>query len=85
MLLSSYEDLQNGIKERAAPCCVYEEPDLVMRVVRDWMTEDIDRIVVDNPAVFEQIRKEASRISRHARNLVQLYEGHVPILDQYGV
>ncbi len=85
VLLASYEDLQTGIAERAAPCCVYEEPDLVMRVVRDWMTEDIDRIVVDQPAVYERIRKEASRISRRARNLVQLYEGHTPILDHYGV
>lgn len=85
VLLASYEDLQTSIKEKAAPCCVYEEPDLVMRVVRDWMTEDIDRIVVDNPEVYERIRKEASRISRRARNLVQLYEGHHPILDHYGV
>lgn len=85
VLLTSYEDLQAGIKEKAAPCCVYEEPDLVMRVVRDWMTEDIDRIVVDNPEVYERIRREAARISRRSRNLVTLYEGHYPIFDHHGV
>jgi len=85
VLLTSYEDLQTGIREKAAPCCVYEEPDLAMRVVRDWMTEDIDRIVVDNPEVYERIRTEAARFSRRSRNLVQLYEGHQPILEHYGV
>ncbi len=85
VLRAAYEDLQKGVQERAAPCCVYEEPDLVMRVVRDWMSEDIDRIVVDNPAVYERIREEAAKISRRARNIVQLYEGYQPIMDHYGV
>jgi len=84
-ILNAYEDLQHGLNEKAAPCCVYDEPDLALRVIRDWMTEDVERIVVDNPEVYERLRKEAARISRHAKNLVQLYEGHYPILDHYGV
>ena len=85
VLLNSYNDMKTAIAEQPAPCCVYEEPDLVTRVVRDWMTEDVDRIIVDNPAVYERVRKEAARISRHAKNLVQFYEGHYPIFDHYGV
>ena len=85
VLRAAYDELQKAVREKAAPCCVYEEPDLVMRVVRDWMSEDIDRIVVDNPAVFERIREEASKISRHARNIVRLYDGDAPVMDHYGV
>ena len=85
VLLNAYEDMKTAIKELPAPCCVYEEPDLVMRIVRDWMTEDVDRIVVDDPVVYERVRKECARISRHARNLVQHYDGHYPIFDHYGV
>ena len=85
VLLNAYEDMKSAIKELPAPCCVYEEPDLVMRIVRDWMTEDVDRIVVDDPVVYERVRKECARISRHARNLVQHYDGHYPIFDHYGV
>jgi len=85
VLLASYEDMKQSLKDLPAPCCVYEEPDLVMRVVRDWMTEDVDRIVVDDPVVYERVRKECARISRHARNVVQHYDGHYPIFDHYGV
>ena len=85
VLLNSYNDMKKAIAEQPAPCCIYEEPDLVTRVVRDWMTEDVDRIVIDDPVVYEKVRKEASRISRHAKNLVQFYEGHYPIFDHYGV
>ena len=85
VILTAYEDLQKGISEKAAPCCVYEEPNLAMRIIRDWLTEDVERIVVDSPELYEVIRADASRISRHTKNLVQLYEGHYPILDHYGV
>ncbi len=85
VVLASYSDMKAAIAEQPAPCCVYEEPDLIMRVIRDWMTEDVDRIVIDNPVVYERVRKEAAKISRKARNLITLYEGHYPIFDHYGV
>ena len=85
VLINAYNDMKQAVKDMPAPCCVYEEPDLVMRIVRDWMTEDVDRIVVDDPVVYERVRKECARISRHARNLVQLYDGRYPIFDHYGV
>ncbi len=85
VLLNSYEDMKLALKELPAPCCVYEEPDLVMRAVRDWMTEDVDRIVVDDPIVYERLRRECARISRHHKNLVQFYDGHYPIFDHYGI
>ena len=85
VLLGALADMQAAQRELPAPCCVYEEPDLVMRVVRDSLTEDVDRIVVDDPVIYERVRKECARISRRARNLVQLYDGNYPVFDHYGV
>lgn len=84
-LLSIWEDLQANIRDKAAPCCVYQEPDLIERVVRDWLTEDIDRVVIDQKEAYERIRTVAARISRHSRGLIQLYEGHLPIFDHRGI
>ena len=84
-LVSSWEDLQQGIRENKAPCCVYQEPDLVERVVRDWLTEEVDRIVIDSPEKYERIRSMAGRISRRARSIVQVYRGDLPVFDHYDV
>ena len=85
VLLNSYADMRKAIAEQPAPCVVYSEPDLVLRMVREWMTEDVDRIIIDDAEVYEKVRKEAARISRRAKNLVQHYEGHFPIFDHFGV
>jgi len=84
-LIASWDDIQAGIRDKSAPCCIYQEPDLVERVVRDWLTEDIDRIVIDDTNHYERIRDIASRVSRSAKSRIHLYEGDLPIFDHYDV
>jgi ribonuclease G len=83
VLLGVWEEIQKGMREKPAPCCLYRELDLVERVVRDWLTEEIDRIVVDSKERYEQIKTLASRISRRVRSRIQQYEGTVPIFEHF--
>ncbi len=53
--------------------------------MRDWLTEDIDRVIIDQKAAFERIRSVAARISRHSRNLIQLYDGQLPVFDNRNI
>ena len=84
-LIGVWEDLRTAIADRPAPACVYEEPDLVERVVRDWLTEDVEHIVIDSRDKYERIRDVAGQISRRSRSRVLLYEGDLPIFDHYKV
>ena len=40
--------MQANTKRLRTPCCIFQEPDLCERVVRDWLTEDVDAIVIDD-------------------------------------
>ena len=40
--------VEQAIKNEPAPCRVFEEPDLVERTVRDFLTEEIDEVVCDD-------------------------------------
>jgi len=84
-LTMSWLELQAAMAEKPAPCSLYEEPDLVERVVRDWLTEDVDRVIVDSREKFDSLRRIASNISRRARSRIYLYEGELPILEHYDV
>ena len=84
-LLAIWQELQTNIKEKPCPSCVYQEPDLIERVVRDYLTEDIDRVVIDDEDSFTRIRNVAARISRRSRNLITRYDGDLPIFDAKGV
>lgn len=84
-LAAIWKDIEDGIKNKPAPCRLYQEPDLIERVVRDSLTEDIDRIVVDSREEYDRIRAVMLKYGRRARTRVQLYEGEAPIFEHFDV
>jgi ribonuclease G len=64
---------------------VFQEPDLIERTVRDFLTDDVERIVVDCPKAEQRIRELIGRISRRSVNKVKLYTDPVPIFDRFGI
>jgi len=83
-LFEIWNDIEKGMKETPAPCCLYSEPRLAERVVRDYLTEDVDRIYIDNRDMYEATRQIIAKFSRRSRNWVQLYGGEEPIFSADG-
>ena len=84
-LLSIWNEIQGNIKTRRTPCCVFHEPGLCERVVRDWLTEDVDAIVIDDAKSYEEMREMAGRISRRAKAKIRRYDGTAGIFEHYGI
>lgn len=84
-LIEIWEQIDRGMKEEKAPCRLYREPDLVERVVRDSVTEDVERIVLDHRETYEAVKDVVHRISRKAKNKIKLYDGDAPIFEHFDV
>ncbi|MBI9020488.1 MAG: Rne/Rng family ribonuclease [Verrucomicrobia bacterium] len=84
-LLEIWKDIDDGIQNKPAPCSLYTEPKLAERVVRDYLTEDIDRVYLDNKETYEMVREMISKYTRRSRNWVQFYGGEEPIFDYFDV
>jgi ribonuclease G len=85
VLLDQWAKVERLIREQPAPCRVWEEPDLVERTVRDFLTEEIDEIVCDDREATNRMMEMVGHISRRARNRVRFYDGATPIFEAYGV
>src|SRR6201981_3032553 len=84
-LLDQWAKVDQAIRGNPAPCRLFEEPDLVERTVRDFLTEEIDEVVCDERASTERMVEMIKQISRRARNRVHFYDGATPIFETYGV
>src|SRR6478736_5219414 len=84
-LLDQWAKVEQAIRENPAPCRLFEEPDLVERTVRDFLTEEIDEVVCDDRASTERMIEMIGQISRRARNRVHFYDGATPIFETDGV
>ncbi len=70
-LVAVWNEMQMNIKRRRTPCCIFQEPDLCERVVRDWLTEDVDAIIIDDPQSYDSMREITGRISRRAKGKIR--------------
>jgi ribonuclease G len=81
--------LWTEIREKAAsvtaPALVYEDLNSVLRAIRDWVTEDIDKIIVDSRYHYNEIQKFVSHFMPALKQKVELYHGDIPIFDAYGI
>ena len=84
-LLESWSELKGNVKNLRTPCCVYQEPGLVERVVRDWLTEDVDSVIIDDEKSYEEMKALTAKISRRAQKKLKRYEGTKNVFDHYGI
>ena len=84
-LLAVWNEMQGNVKNLRTPCCIFQEPDLCERVVRDWLTEDVDAIIIDDEKSFESMRDVTGMISRRSRAKIRRYDGETGIFEHYGI
>jgi ribonuclease G len=85
LLLEEWRMVQEKIKSGPSPSCVFQEPDLIERTVRDFLTEEVERIVVDNNPSYERIQDIIGRISKRSLAKVKHYSEHQPIFDRFNI
>jgi ribonuclease G len=85
LLLEEWTSIQERIKSQQSATCVFQEPDLIERTVRDFLTEDVERIVVDNPPACDRMRSMVGKISPRSANKVKLYSEPQPIFDRFNI
>ena len=64
---------------------MFQEPDIIERTVRDFLTEDVERIVVDSKAAYQRIQETIGRISQRSVKKVKWYQDTQAIFDRFGI
>jgi ribonuclease G len=67
------------------PVLLYQEPGLIERTVRDFLTEEVDRILVDNPEDFKLVQDLVGEVSPRSRSRVELYADPIPVFERYNI
>ena len=85
ILLDEWDQIVAKRDGQNAPVCCFQEPDLVERTVRDFLTEDIDEVACDDQATVERMQRMAAHISGRAKRRINFYQGQSAIFEHYGI
>jgi len=85
ILLKKWEEISRRMEKDRPPSCLYQEPDIVERTVRDFLTEDVDRVLIDNKDDFERVQEIVGLISKRSRSKIHHYADSIPIFERFNI
>ncbi len=81
-----WTDIKKKAQTEKAPALVYKELDLAVRAARDYLTQDVSEVWVDDPETFEQIKDYVSMAFPKSPNMVKLHADHDKTLwERFGL
>jgi len=84
-LLHLWSAIETASRERAAPFLVYQESNVIIRALRDYMRNDIGEILVDSQATFDKARDFIQQVMPHNLAKLKLYQDSVPLFTRYQI
>ncbi len=86
LLLEEWNGVEERIRKQPMATCVFQEPDLIERTVRDFLTEDVERIVVDNQKAHDRMRDMMLKIkAKYAAKKIKFYTDAQPVFDRFNI
>ncbi|MFZ5802546.1 MAG: Rne/Rng family ribonuclease [Candidatus Omnitrophota bacterium] len=83
-LLRSWRRVHAMIARKKAPSLIHQELNLVERVIRDHLTQDTTRIVVDQKDTLRKVKRFLGLYLPNDSIRVELHQG-VPIFERFGI
>ncbi|MEM1440806.1 MAG: Rne/Rng family ribonuclease [Verrucomicrobiota bacterium] len=85
ILLDEWDEVEEEAANCKAPACVFQEPDLIERTVRDFLTDEIDEVLCDDEEASNRMKDLIGIISRRSKKRIQYFPTQVPIFEKLGI
>ncbi|MFV0389691.1 MAG: Rne/Rng family ribonuclease [Pyrinomonadaceae bacterium] len=84
-LVNTWKDIKRNSEKTKAPTLVHQDLDIILRLLRDHLSDDFTAIRVDSEEEYLRIVEFVNRIQPKLVKRVKFYTLDQPILDAYGV
>ena len=75
----------NGVRKVGAPSLVYEEPDLLVKVVRDLFTEDFSALVIEGAGAWDTVDAYVKHVAPELADRLRKHVGNTDVFAEYRI
>ena len=83
--LRIWEAIKLAVLDRDGPFLVVQESSVILRAVRDYLSDSIGEVVVDDDEAYESIRSFMKHTMPHFLNRLRRHEGDGPLYNRYQI
>ena len=84
-LLTVWTAILNVVLERTSPFLIYRESDSVVRALRDYLTNEIGEILIDDETTYKDAYKHVEQTMPHNLRKLKHYTDPVPLFTRFQV
>ena len=85
LLMSDWKIIEKEIKKSSPPTLVYKDMEMAFSVIRDLLTEDVGKIVIDSKKLYRKLGSYLKNLSPHLLEKLEFYNEQIPIFDAYNI
>lgn len=79
------ESINKAADTGKAPFLIYQENNIIIRAIRDYLRDDIGEILIDTREAFDQACEWVERVMPQFTSRIKLYESDVPLFSRYQI
>jgi ribonuclease E len=85
-LKAAWDAIEQANDGRPAPFLIFQESDAVTRGLRDYFSDDVGEILIDQPEAFKKAQEYMERfMPPEAQRKLKLYQDPVPLFTRYQI
>ncbi|HET6654684.1 MAG TPA: Rne/Rng family ribonuclease [Gammaproteobacteria bacterium] len=84
-LVQVWRAIEEAAAQKAAPFLVYQESNVIIRALRDYLRPDIGEILIDDPTVFRDAQDFMQRVMPQSLPKLKQYSDDVPMFNRYQI
>jgi ribonuclease E len=84
-LLQLWDSISQANQENKAPVLIYQESDVIIRAVRDYLRDDIDQVLIDDPAAYNRAAEFVGMVMPRYKNRLKLYEDPLALFNRFQI
>ncbi|ACR11393.1 ribonuclease E [Teredinibacter turnerae T7901] len=84
-LTTLWNNIQEAANQSTAPAFLFQESNVIIRAIRDYLRPDIGEVIVDDIAAYNQAADFVQMVMPNYRSKVKLYEKSVPLFNHYQI
>ncbi|MCK0536209.1 Rne/Rng family ribonuclease [Alcanivorax quisquiliarum] len=84
-LLKLWDSISTAAAERQAPFLVYQESNVIIRAIRDYLRKDIGEVLIDSEETFAEANGFVSQVMNDFAHKIKLYRDDTPLFSRYQI
>jgi len=84
-LVQVWTAIREAADSRPAPFLIYQESNLIIRALRDYMRNDIGEILIDEPTIHQQAMDFVQMVTPKVAEKIKLYDDPTPLFSRYQI